>query len=339
VRDYVDDLAAVVDLDAIRGSGLRLGVDPLGGASLSYWIELAERGGLGLEVVNDAVDPTFRFMTADHDGKIRMDCSSPYAMAGLIGMSERFDIAFATDTDADRHGIVTRSGGLMSPNHYLTAAIAYLFGNRPGWGPRCGIGKTIVSSSSIDRLAGKLGRSLREVPVGFKWFVEGLLGGELGFVGEESAGATLLRADGTAWTTDKDGPALCLLAAEITARTRQDPSRLYESLEGELGSFFYERIDVPATKAEKDALAKLSDDGLGSKDLAGEPIEAALTKAPGNGQPIGGIKVKAQSGWFAARPSGTEDVYKVYAESFRSEAHLRDIQAEAQKIVAAALVG
>ncbi len=336
VSAYVVDIGNVVDMAAIRSSGVGIGIDPLGGAAVGYWAPLIERYGIAATIVNDAVDPTFRFMTADRDGKIRMDCSSPYAMAGLIGMSERFDIAFATDTDADRHGIVTRSGGLMSPNHYLTAAIAYLFENRPAWGRGCGVGKTIVSSSSIDRVAAKLGRKLLEVPVGFKWFVEGLLEGSLGFVGEESAGATLLRQDGSAWTTDKDGLALGLLAAEITARKGKDPSRLYEELGRELGSFFYERIDVPATKAEKDILGKLSADRLQSKELAGEPIEATLSAAPGNGQPIGGIKVMAKSGWFAARPSGTEEVYKVYAESFRSDAHLREIQAEAQKIVARA---
>jgi len=265
-----------------------------------------------------------------------MDCSSTYAMAGLIGMSERFVIAFATDPDADRHGIVTRSGGLISPNHYLTAAIAYLFGHRPGWSASCGIGKTIVSSSSIDRLAERLGRPLLEVPVSFKWFVDGLLGGSLGFVGEESAGATLLRRDGSVWTTDKDGLALGLLAAEITARAGKDPSLLYESLEPEIGPFAYERIDVPASKAQKDILGKMSPDRLPGKELAGEPIDRVLTTAPGNGQPIGGIKVMARSGWFAARPSGTEEVYKVYAESFRGEEHLAEIKAEAQRIIAEA---
>jgi phosphoglucomutase len=339
VSAYAADIGEVVDMAAIRASGLKIGIDPLGGAAVNFWAPIIERYGLSATLVNDAVDPTFRFMTADRDGKIRMDCSSPYAMAGLIGMSERFDVAFATDTDADRHGIVTRSGGLMNPNHYLTAAIAYLFANRPRWGAGCGIGKTIVSSSSIDRIAEKLGRKLLEVPVGFKWFVEGLIEGSLGFVGEESAGATLLRQDGSAWTTDKDGLALGLLAAEITARTGKDPSLLYESLTEEVGTFFYERIDVPATKAEKDILGKLSPEQLKSRELAGEPIEKVLSRASGNDQPFGGIKVMAKSGWFAARPSGTEDVYKVYAESFRSDAHLRDIQAEAQRIVAAAFAG
>jgi phosphoglucomutase len=267
---------------------------------------------------------------------VRMDCSSPHAMAGLIAMRERFDIAFATDTDADRHGIVTRSGGLMRPNHYLTAAIAYLFANRPAWGAECGVGKTIVSSSSIDRLAAKLSRRLFETPVGFKWFVEGLIAGTLGFVGEESAGATLLRRDGSVWTTDKDGLVLGLLAAEITARNGKDPNLLYEGLEPDLGAFFYERIDVRASKAQKDLLAKLSGAQLTSKELAGEPIDTVLTAAPGNGKPFGGIKVITRSGWFAARPSGTEEVYKIYAESFASRDHLRRIQMEAQAIIAEA---
>jgi phosphoglucomutase len=336
VTEYVGDLANVVDMAAIRSSGVRIGIDPLGGAAVHFWAPIIERYGISASIVNEAVDPTFRFMTADWDGKIRMDCSSPYAMAGLIGMRERFDVAFATDTDADRHGIVTRSGGLMSPNHYLTAAIAYLFGHRPLWSAGCGVGKTIVSSSSIDRLAAKLGRKLLEVPVGFKWFVDGLIAGSLGFVGEESAGATLLRQDGSVWTTDKDGMVLGLLAAEITSRSGRDPSLVYAGLKGDLGSFYYERIDVPATKEQKDLLGKLSGDRLSSKELAGEPIETTLSAAPGNNKPFGGIKVMAKSGWFAARPSGTEEVYKIYAESFRSEEHLHDIQAEAQRIVAQA---
>ena len=334
---YAAEIGHVVDLAAVKASGVRIGIDPLGGAAVDFWAPIIERYGIAATVVNDEVDPTFRFMTADHDGKIRMDCSSPYAMAGLIGMSQRFDIAFGTDTDADRHGIVTRSGGLMNPNHYLTAASAYLFGHRPAWGAGCGIGKTIVSSSSIDRVAAKLNRKLYEVPVGFKWFVEGLRAGSLGFVGEESAGATLLRQDGKVWTTDKDGLVLGLLAAEITARSGKDPGELYESLRGELGSFFYERIDVPASKAQKEILGKLSPERLQGQMLAGEPIGEVLSQAPGNAQPIGGIKVMAKSGWFAARPSGTEDVYKVYAESFRGDAHLREIQAEAQRIVTEAL--
>ncbi len=284
--------------------------------------------------MNDAIDPTFRFMTVDWDGKVRMDCSSPYAMARLIGMRDKFDVAFANDTDADRHGIVTRSNGLMNPNHYLAAAISYLYENRPDWRLGCAIGKTVVSSGIIDRVAARLGRKLVEVPVGFKWFVDGLRDGSLGFAGEESAGASFLRRDGSVWTTDKDGIILGLLAAEITARTRQDPGEIYDRLTRELGAPFYERIDAPATPEQKERLKTLSPDQIGLTELAGEPIRAQLTAAPGNGVPFGGIKVIAENGWFAARPSGTEDVYKIYAESFRSEDHLRHIQQDAKDAIA-----
>jgi phosphoglucomutase len=337
IGSYVGDLASVVDMDAIRASGVRIGIDPLGGAAVGFWAPIVERFGIAATVVSDVVDPTFRFMTADWDGKIRMDCSSPYAMARLIDMRERFDIAFANDTDADRHGIVSRSGGLMNPNHYLAAAASYLFENRPGWRRDCAIGKTIVSSAMIDRVAAKLGRKLLEVPVGFKWFVAGLLGGSLGFGGEESAGASFLRRDGSVWTTDKDGLILGLLAGEITARTGRDPSQLYDALTRELGVSFYARIDAPATAEQKALLKQLSPDHLGATELAGEPILATLVTAPGNGQSFGGIKVIADSGWFAARPSGTEDVYKIYAESFRSEDHLRQIQQAAQAMIARVL--
>jgi phosphoglucomutase len=336
VGPYVADLASVVDMEAIRSSGVKIGIDPLGGAGVHYWQPIIERYGLAATVVSDAVDPTFRFMTLDWDGKIRMDCSSPYAMARLIGMRDKFDIAFANDTDADRHGIVTRSNGLMNPNHFLAAAIAYLFAHRPEWSSNSAVGKTIVSSAIIDRVAKKLGRQLVETPVGFKWFVEGLSGGAFGFAGEESAGASFLRRDGSAWTTDKDGLILGLLAAEMTARTGRDPSQLFDSLTGELGVPFYERIDAPATSAQKNLLKALSPERLAIKELAGEPVRAALTAAPGNGQPFGGIKVSTDSGWFAARPSGTEDVYKIYAESFRSKAHLREIQNQAQDAIARA---
>ena len=334
IGPYVADLAAVVDMDAIRASGVRIGIDPLGGAAVQYWQPIIERYGIAADVVSDAVDPTFRFMTVDWDGKIRMDCSSPYAMARLIGMRDKFDVAFANDTDADRHGIVTRSNGLMNPNHYLAAAIAYLFGHRPQWGANSAVGKTIVSSAIIDRVAGKLGRRLVESPVGFKWFVDGLGDGSFGFAGEESAGASFLRRDGTVWTTDKDGIILGLLAAEMTARTGNDPSQLFDHLTRELGQPFYERIDAPATPAQKNLLKALSPEKLAIKELAGEPVRATLTAAPGNGQSFGGIKVTSDSGWFAARPSGTEDVYKIYAESFRSQAHLREIQREAQIAIA-----
>jgi phosphoglucomutase len=333
IGPYVADLANVVDMDAIRGSGVKIGIDPLGGAGVHYWQPIIARYGLAASIVSDAVDPTFRFMTVDWDGKIRMDCSSPYAMARLIGLREKFDVAFANDTDADRHGIVTRSNGLMNPNHFLAASIAYLFAHRPGWSGSSAIGKTIVSSAIIDRVAKKLGRKLVETPVGFKWFVDGLVGGSFGFAGEESAGASFLRRDGSAWTTDKDGIILGLLAAEMTARTGRDPSQLFDDLTGELGVPFYQRIDAPATPAQKNLLKALSGEKLGMKELAGEPVRTALTTAPGNGQPFGGIKVSTDNGWFAARPSGTEDVYKIYAESFRSEDHLRQIQSEAQAAI------
>ena len=334
IGPYVADLANVLDLEAIRSTGVRIGIDPLGGAGVRYWQPIIERYRLDATIVSDAVDPTFRFMTVDWDGKIRMDCSSPYAMARLIGMRDKFDVAFANDTDADRHGIVTRSNGLMNPNHYLAAAIAYLFENRPHWGGNSAVGKTIVSSAIIDRVAKKLGRRLVETPVGFKWFVDGLSDGAFGFAGEESAGASFVRRDGSVWTTDKDGIILGLLAAEITARTGHDPSQSFDLLTGELGVPFYERIDAPATVAQKNLLKALTPDKLAMAELAGEPVQAVLTAAPGNGQSFGGIKVTSDSGWFAARPSGTEDVYKIYAESFRSEAHLRQIQHEAQIAIA-----
>jgi phosphoglucomutase len=333
IGPYVADLADVVDMEAIRAAGVRIGIDPLGGAAVHYWQPIIERYQLAATLVSDAVDPTFRFMTVDWDGKIRMDCSSPYAMARLIGMREKFDVAFANDTDADRHGIVTRSNGLMNPNHYLAAAIAYLFGNRPQWRGDSAVGKTIVSSAIIDRVAQKLGRRLVETPVGFKWFVDGLIDGSFGIAGEESAGASFLRRDGSVWTTDKDGIILGLLAAEMTARTRRDPSQLFDDLTAELGRPFYERIDAPATPAQKNLLKALTGEKLAMTGLAGEPVRTVLTAAPGNDQPFGGIKVIAESGWFAARPSGTEDVYKIYAESFRSEAHLRQIQQQAQSAI------
>jgi phosphoglucomutase len=336
IAPYVADLAGVVDMEAIRSSGVKIGIDPLGGAGVHYWQPIIERYRLAATIVSNAVDPTFRFMTVDWDGKIRMDCSSPYAMARLIGMRDRFDVAFANDTDADRHGIVTRSGGLMNPNHFLAAGIAYLFAHRPGWSAGSAVGKTIVSSAIIDRVAKKLGRALVETPVGFKWFVDGLAGGAFGFAGEESAGASFLRRDGEVWTTDKDGIILGLLAAEMTARGGRDPSQLFGDLTRELGVPFYERIDAPATAAQKNLLKALSPEQLGMQVLAGEPVRAALTTAPGNGQPFGGIKVSTDNGWFAARPSGTEDVYKIYAESFVSEAHLRQIQSEAQAAIARA---
>jgi len=333
IGPYVADLANVVDMEAIRTEGVKIGIDPLGGAGVHYWQPIIERYRLAATIVNDAVDPTFRFMTVDWDGKIRMDCSSPYAMARLIGMRDRFDVAFANDTDADRHGIVTRSNGLMNPNHYLAAAISYLFENRPQWSKNSAVGKTIVSSAIIDGVAKKLGRRLVETPVGFKWFVDGLSDGSFGLAGEESAGASFLRQDGSVWTTDKDGIILGLLAAEMTARTKRDPSQLFDGLTSELGVPFYERIDAPATPAQKNLLKALSPEKLAMAELAGEPVRATLTAAPGNGQPFGGIKVITDSGWFAARPSGTEDVYKIYAESFRSQAHLRQIQSEAQRAI------
>ena len=339
VGSYVNDLASVVDMEIIRASGIRIGVDPLGGAGVAYWRPIAERYGITLEVVNNAVDPTFSFMPLDWDGKIRMDCSSPFAMARLIALKDRFDIACGNDTDHDRHGIVTRSAGLMNPNHYLAAAIAYLFAHRPGWRPDAAIGKTIVSSSLIDRVAAKVGRKLIEVPVGFKWFVPGLLDGSLGFGGEESAGASCLRRDGTVWTTDKDGIIMDLIAAEILARTGRDPSELYHDLTRELGEPAYARIDAPATPEQKAALLKLSRTDVHASVLAGDPIQSMLTTAPGSGAAIGGLKVMTAHGWFAARPSGTEEVYKLYAESFRGSEHLRRIQEEAQALISGTLAG
>lgn len=337
IAAYVGDLAAVIDMDKIRGSGVSIGIDPLGGAGLDYYAPIIERYGLNATLVDDRLDPTFGFMSADWDGKIRMDCSSPYAMTSLIGMRERFDVAFANDTDADRHGIVTRSGGLMNPNHYLATAIDYLFTNRAGWRSDAAIGKTIVSSGMIDRVAGRLRRRLVEVPVGFKWFVDGLSDGSFGFGGEESAGASFLRHDGASWTTDKDGIILGLLAAEITASTGSDPGERYVALTKELGEPHYARIDAAATPAQKAVLKTLSRQQITTDTLAGEPITAVLSDAPGNGAAIGGVKVVTDDGWFCARPSGTEDVYKIYAESFRDEAHLRQIQQEAQTIIDGAL--
>jgi phosphoglucomutase len=336
---YVGDLPAVIDMDAIRSSGLRLGVDPLGGAAVAYWPRIAEQHGLDLTVVNDAVDPTFRFMTADRDGKIRMDCSSPYAMASLIDLADRFDLAFGNDTDADRHGVVTPSSGLLNPNHYLAVAIHYLYANRPGWSADAAIGKTLVSSAMIDRVGEDLGRRVHEVPVGFKWFVDGLLDGSLAFGGEESAGASMLRRDGTTWTTDKDGITLCLLAAELTARTGKDPGEHYKALTERFGAPVYERIDAPATPEEKARLGKLQPADVPAAEVAGEKITEVLTAAPGNGAAIGGLKVRTENGWFAARPSGTEDVYKIYAESFLGREHLDRILAEAQDVVGEALAG
>jgi phosphoglucomutase len=337
VAPYVDDLASVIDMDAIRSAGLKLGVDPLGGAAGHYWQPIADTYGLDITVTNPAVDPTFRFMTLDHDGKIRMDCSSPYAMASLVKLKDRFDIAFANDPDADRHGIVAKSAGLMNPNHYLAVAIRYLLTHRPDWPSGSAIGKTLVSSGMIDRVVQGLGRTLSEVPVGFKWFAQGLLDGSYCFGGEESAGASFLRRDGKAWTTDKDGPIMCLLAAEITARTGKDPGEHYRELTGAYGAPLYTRIDAPATPEQKSLLQKLSPEAVRTTELAGEPILARLTRAPGNQAPIGGLKVVAASGWFAARPSGTENIYKIYAESFKDEGHLHAIVTEAQQIVADAL--
>jgi phosphoglucomutase len=337
VGPYVADLGSVVNMPAIAATGLAIGVDPMGGAALGFWEPIAEAYGLNLQVVNPAIDPTFAFMTVDKDGKIRMDCSSPYAMASLIDLKDRFDIAFGNDPDSDRHGIVTPSAGLMNPNHYLAAAIFYLFQNRPGWRADAAIGKTLVSSSMIDRVAGLLGRRLAETPVGFKWFVDGLLDGSYGFGGEESAGASFLRTDGTAWSTDKDGLILGLLAAEITAVTGKDPAQHYRALEQRFGSPLYERMDAPASPAQKAVLGNLSPAMVAATELAGEPIIAKLTRAPGNDAPLGGLKIVAENGWFAARPSGTENIYKIYAESFKGPAHLAAIQAEAQAIVSAAL--
>jgi phosphoglucomutase len=334
---YVDDLNAAVDMDAIRRAGLKIGVDPLGGASVGYWRPIAEKFGIDVTIVNDAVDPTFRFMPLDWDGQIRMDCSSPYAMATLVGLKDRFDIGFGNDPDADRHGIVTRTGGLMNPNHYLAAAISYLFSRRPAWPSHAAIGKTVVSSTIIDRVARELQRTLVEVPVGFKWFVPGLLDGSLGFGGEESAGASFLRRDGSVWSTDKDGIIMDLLAVEMTAVTGRNPQEIYEALTNELGAPVYERVDAPATAEEKAVLLRLSAKDVAVSELAGDPIEALATTAPGNGAPIGGIKVTTAYGWFAARPSGTENVYKLYAESFRGQTHLRRIQEDAQAVVRRAL--
>jgi phosphoglucomutase len=331
---YVSDLGSVIDMDAIRDSGVRIGIDPLGGAGVHYWPSIIERYKINATVVNDAVDPTFRFMSVDWDGKIRMDCSSPSAMAQLVGLKDRFDVAFANDTDHDRHGIVTPSAGLMNPNHYLAVAISYLYRNREGWSKDAAVGKTVVSSSMIDRVAKSLGRRLVEVPVGFKWFVDGLIGGSIGFGGEESAGASFLRRNGAVWTTDKDGIVPGLLAAEITAKTKRDPGKHYQDLTREFGAPVYERIDAPATAAQKKILAKLSPEQVKAEQLAGDKIIATLTNAPGNGAAIGGLKVVTENGWFAARPSGTEEVYKIYAESFKGEDHLKRIQEEAQALVA-----
>ena len=336
IRPYVADLGNAVDLELIKSSGVKIGIDPLGGAAVHYWQPIIEHYGINASIVNNAVDPTFRFMTADWDGKIRMDCSSPYAMASLIQMKDRFDVAFANDTDADRHGIVTRTGGLMNPNHYLATAIAYLFEHRPQWRKDAAIGKTIVSSSIIDRVANKIGRKLVETPVGFKWFVEGLGTGAFGFAGEESAGASFLKRDGSVWTTDKDGVVMGLLAAEILAKTGRNPSELFAGLTAEFGTPFYERIDVPATPKQKTALKALLPDQLGLEELAGDPVKAIRTRAPGNDQSFGGIKVETDQGWFAARPSGTEDVYKIYAESFRGSDHLKHIQQDARAAIAKA---
>jgi phosphoglucomutase len=333
---YVGDLGAVLDMDAIRGAKLRIGVHPLGGAGVAYWGPISARYGVEVTVISDAVDPTFRFMTVDWDGKIRMDCSSPYAMAGVIALKDRFDVAFANDTDHDRHGIVTPGAGLLNPNHYLAAAIAYLFEHRSGWRADAAVGKTVVSSSMIDRVAAHLGRRLIEVPVGFKWFVDGLRDGSCGFAGEESAGASFLRHDGSVWTTDKDGIILDLLAVEMMAKTGRDPGELYGELTRRFGDPVYERLDAPATPEQKAILLRLAPQQVQATELAGEKILAMLTEAPGNGSPIGGLKVVTGHGWFAARPSGTEAVYKIYAESFRGEDHLRRLQEEAQALIARA---
>jgi phosphoglucomutase len=333
---YVDDLKNVIDMEAIAREGIKIGVDPLGGSSIDFWDPIAERYGLSMEVVNRVVDPTFSFMTVDKDGKIRMDCSSPYAMASLIKLKDNFDIAFGNDTDVDRHGIVTRGAGLLNPNHYLSVAVWYLFQNRPGWRADAAVGKTLVSSSMIDRVTKDLGRKLSEVPVGFKWFVEGLLDGSYGFGGEESAGAAFLRKDGTVWTTDKDGIIMDLLACEITARTGKDPAEIYEGIKEKFGDPLYERIDAPATTEQKAILKGLSPEMVKAEELAGEPVMAKQTRAPGNDAPIGGLKVVAENGWFAARPSGTEEIYKVYVESFKGKNHLEKIKEEAQAIVSEA---
>jgi len=336
VASYVKDLDNIIDMKAIASAGLKIGVDPMGGAGVYYWDPIAEEYGLDIKIVNKYVDPTFSFMTVDKDGKIRMDCSSPYAMAGLIGLKDKFDIAFGNDPDYDRHGIVTRSSGLLNPNHYLAVAVWYLFQNRPDWSKDAAVGKTLVSSSMIDRVATHLGRKLCEVPVGFKWFVDGLIDGSYGFGGEESAGASFLRKNGTVWTTDKDGIILNLLAAEITATTQRDPGELYKELQNQFGNPVYERIDARASREQKAVLGKLTPDMIKAKELAGESITSKLTHAPGNNAAIGGLKVVTENGWFAARPSGTEDIYKIYAESFKGTVHLRKIQDEAQAIVTAA---
>jgi phosphoglucomutase len=336
IEPYVADLDQVIDMQAVAGAGLKIGVDPLGGAAIGFWGPIAERYGIDLQVVNPAVDPTFSFMPLDKDGKIRMDCSSSFAMQGLIAMKDKFDIAFGNDTDVDRHGIVTRSAGLLNPNHYLSVAIWYLFQNRPCFRPSAAVGKTLVSTSMIDRISEHLGRRVCEVPVGFKWFVDGLMSGEFGFGGEESAGASFLRRDGSVWTTDKDGIIMDLLAVEIMARTGRDPGEIYRTLEDRFGSPVYERIDAPATADQKKVLKNLSADQVAAAEFAGEPIIAKLTHAPGNRAPIGGLKVVAANGWFAARPSGTEEIYKIYAESFKGKEHLKLIQQEAQSIVSAA---
>ncbi len=337
VNAYVSDLANAIDMEAIRGSKINFGVDPLGGAGIHYWGPIAERYGLNLTIVSDTIDPTFRFMSVDWDGQIRMDPSSPYAMRRLIDLKDRFPVAFACDTDHDRHGIVTRSAGLLPPNHFLSAAIEYLFRHRPNWRPDAAVGKTLVSSQMIDRVTARAGRKLCEVPVGFKWFVDGLLDGSMGFVGEESAGAAFLRRDGTVWTTDKDGILLALAAAEMTAVTGKDPGEIYAGLTRDLGNPVYDRIDAPATPEQKDVLKKLSPQQVRQTDLAGEKIKAILTRAPGNDAPIGGLKVVAENGWFAARPSGTESIYKIYAESFLGKEHLNRIIEEAQAIVSDAI--
>jgi len=335
IPPYVQDLGSIIDMEVIAKAGLKIGVDPLGGSSVDYWNPISEHYGLELKLVNDIIDPTFSFMTVDKDGRIRMDCSSPYAMASLITLKDQFDVAFGNDTDADRHGIVTKAG-LMNPNHYLSAAIWYLFQNRPGWSRDAAVGKTLVSTSMIDRVGAALGRKVAEVPVGFKWFVDGLINGSYGFGGEESAGASFLRKNGRVWTTDKDGIIMDLLACEITARTGKDPAELYKSLEERFGRPFYIRIDAPATPPQKAVLKKLSPDMVTAQELAGEQIIAKLTRAPGNNAEIGGLKVITQNGWFAARPSGTEDIYKIYAESFLGEEHLQRIQEEAVTMVSAA---
>jgi len=335
----VNDLESIIDIDAIKAAGLKIGADPMGGSGVGYWQPIIDRYGLDIEIVNPYVDPTFRFMTVDKDGKIRMDCSSPYAMASLIGLKDKYDVAFGNDPDFDRHGIVTRSSGLLNPNHFLAVAINYLFQNRPGWRADAAVGKTLVSSSMIDRVAGSLGRRLAEVPVGFKWFVDGLVDGSYGFGGEESAGASFLRKDGTVWTTDKDGIIMDLLAAEITARTGKDPGLHYKDLTDRFGSPVYDRLDAPATLEQGKVLSSLKPEQVEADTLAGDKITAKLTNAPGNGAAIGGLKVVTENGWFAARPSGTEPIYKIYGESFKSAEHLKQIQTEAQEIVGAALKG